>query len=68
MVVILDSDQEALDNAQSQLPLLAGGICADVSSPDEIEAAFKEEDRKERAKRFREGNPQEQSGEESGHP
>jgi len=44
MVVILDSDQEALDNAQSQLPLLTGGICADVSSPDEIEAAFKQVD------------------------
>ena len=45
MVVILDSDQEALDNAQSQLPLLTGGICADVSSPDEIEAAFKQVDK-----------------------
>jgi NAD(P)-dependent dehydrogenase (short-subunit alcohol dehydrogenase family) len=44
MVVILDSDQEALDNAQSQLPLLTGGTCADVGSPDEIEAAFKQVD------------------------
>ena len=35
-VAILDNDQEALDNAQSQLPLLTGGICADVSSPDDI--------------------------------
>ena len=43
-VVILDSNQEALDNAQSQLSPLTGGVCADVSSPDEIEAAFKEVD------------------------
>ena len=43
-VAILDNDQEALNNAQSQLPLLAGGICADVSSPDEVEAAFKQVD------------------------
>ncbi len=43
-VAILDNDQEALNNAQSQLPLLTGGICADVSSPDEIEAAFKQVD------------------------
>jgi len=43
-VAILDNDQEALDNAQSQLPLLTGGICADVGSPDEIEAAFKQVD------------------------
>ncbi|MGD9227666.1 MAG: SDR family oxidoreductase [Desulfobacterales bacterium] len=43
-VVILDSNQEALGNAQSQLSALTGGVCADVSSPDEIEAAFKEVD------------------------
>jgi meso-butanediol dehydrogenase/(S,S)-butanediol dehydrogenase/diacetyl reductase len=43
-VVILDNNQEALDNARSQLPPLTGGVCADVSSPDEIEAAFKEVD------------------------
>jgi len=43
-VVILDSNQEALDNAQSELSPLTGGVCADVSSPDEIEAAFKEVD------------------------
>ena len=39
-VVILDSKREALDNALSDMPLLTGGVCADVSSPDEIEAAF----------------------------
>ena len=39
-VVILDSNQQALDNALADMPLLAGGVCADVSSPDEIEAAF----------------------------
>ena len=43
-VVILDSNQEALENAQSQLPPLRGGVCADVSSPDQIDAAFKEVD------------------------
>ena len=43
-VAILDNNQEALDTAQSQLPLLTGGICADVGSPDEIEAAFKQVD------------------------
>jgi NAD(P)-dependent dehydrogenase (short-subunit alcohol dehydrogenase family) len=43
-VVILDNNQEALDKARSELSALAGGICADVSSPDEIEAAFKEVD------------------------
>ncbi len=39
-VVILDSNREALDNALADKPLLTGGVCADVSSPDEIEAAF----------------------------
>jgi NAD(P)-dependent dehydrogenase (short-subunit alcohol dehydrogenase family) len=43
-VVILDCNQEALDNTQSELSPLTGGVCADVSSPDEIEAAFKEVD------------------------
>jgi meso-butanediol dehydrogenase/(S,S)-butanediol dehydrogenase/diacetyl reductase len=43
-VVILDNNQEALNNARSELSELAGGICADVSSPDEIEAAFKKVD------------------------
>ncbi len=43
-VVILDNNQEALDKAQSKQPGLIGGICADVSNPDEVEAAFKEID------------------------
>ena len=43
-VVILDSNREALDNARSELSQLFGGICADVSRPDEIDAAFKEVD------------------------
>jgi NAD(P)-dependent dehydrogenase (short-subunit alcohol dehydrogenase family) len=43
-VVILDRNQEALSQAQSEHPGLAGAICADVSSPDEVEAAFKETD------------------------
>jgi NAD(P)-dependent dehydrogenase (short-subunit alcohol dehydrogenase family) len=43
-VVILDRNQEALNQAQSEHPGFAGGICADVSSPDEVEAAFKEID------------------------
>ena len=43
-VVILDNNQKALDNARSELSSLAGGICVDISSPDEIEAAFKEVD------------------------
>lgn len=41
-VVILDNNQEALDKAQSEQPGLIGGIFADVSNPDEVEAAFKE--------------------------
>lgn len=41
-VVVLDNNQEALDKAQSEQPGLIGGICADVSNPDEVEAAFKE--------------------------
>ncbi len=43
-VVILDSNQDALNTAQSEQQKLAGGVCADVSSPDEVEAAFKEID------------------------
>jgi len=43
-VVILDNNQEALDKAQSEQPGLIGGICADVSNPDEVDAAFKEID------------------------
>jgi NAD(P)-dependent dehydrogenase (short-subunit alcohol dehydrogenase family) len=43
-VVILDNNQEALDKAQSEQPGSIGGICADVSNPDEVEAAFKEID------------------------
>jgi NAD(P)-dependent dehydrogenase (short-subunit alcohol dehydrogenase family) len=39
-VIILDSNQEALDSAQSELSLLTGGVYADVSSPQEIAAAF----------------------------
>jgi NAD(P)-dependent dehydrogenase (short-subunit alcohol dehydrogenase family) len=44
-VVILDWNQEALDKVQLEQPGLAGGVCTDVSSPDEVEAAFKEIDR-----------------------
>ncbi len=44
-VVILDCNQESLDKVQPEQPGLAGGICTDVSSPDEVEAAFKEIDR-----------------------
>lgn len=43
-VVILDSNQAALDSARSELSSLIGGIWADVSSPEEIDAAFKEVD------------------------
>ena len=43
-VVILDSNQEALNKVQAEQPGFAGGICADVSSQDEVEAAFKEID------------------------
>ena len=39
-VVLLDSNQEALDKALADMTLLTGGVCADVSSPDEVEAAF----------------------------
>ncbi len=43
-VVILDRNQEALNQAQSEHSNFAGGIRADVSSPDEVEAAFEEID------------------------
>jgi NAD(P)-dependent dehydrogenase (short-subunit alcohol dehydrogenase family) len=43
-VVILDINREVLNKAQSEQPEFAGGVCADVSSPDEVEAAFKEID------------------------
>ena len=32
-VVILDSNQEALDNARSELSPLAGGVCAEREQP-----------------------------------
>ena len=44
-VVILDSNKKALDKALVDMPLLTGGVCADVSSPDEIEAAFSKIDK-----------------------
>ncbi len=40
-VVILDIDQQALDIAIQDYPLLKGGICADVSDADAVEEAFK---------------------------
>ena len=43
-VVILDNNQEALNKAQAEQPEFAGGVCTDVSSQDEVEAAFKEID------------------------
>ncbi len=43
-VVILDSNQEAINKAQAEQPEFAGGVCADVSSQDEVEVAFKEID------------------------
>lgn len=43
-VVILDNDPSALDVARSEMPLLAGGVCADVSDPDDVGAAFKQVD------------------------
>jgi meso-butanediol dehydrogenase/(S,S)-butanediol dehydrogenase/diacetyl reductase len=44
-VVILDCNQEALDKVQSELAGLAGAVCADISLPDGVDAAFKEVDR-----------------------
>ena len=43
-VVILDNDPTALDVARSELPSLAGGVCADVSTPEDVEVAFKQLD------------------------
>jgi NAD(P)-dependent dehydrogenase (short-subunit alcohol dehydrogenase family) len=43
-VVILDSNQKALNQAQSEHSGFAGGICADVSSADEVKSAFEEMD------------------------
>lgn len=43
-VVIFDRNQEAIDTARAERPEFAGGICADVGSQDEVEAAFKEID------------------------
>ena len=43
-VVILDINPEALNKARSEMPELAGGVCADVSSPDDVAAAFTEID------------------------
>jgi len=43
-VVIFDWNQEDLNRVLSSNPELNGGMCADVSNPDEIEAAFKKAD------------------------
>jgi len=43
-VVIFDWNQEALDKALAMIPKLSGGICADVSKPDDMETAFKKVD------------------------
>jgi len=43
-VVILDSNQEALNEVLSEQQAFSGGVCADVSSEQEVEAAFKEID------------------------
>jgi len=43
-VIVLDCNQEALNKVLSEPPKPAGGVCADVSSPDEVEAAFTEID------------------------
>lgn len=43
-VVILDCNQEALDTALSEMPKLNGGVWADVSKPNDIEAAFRKVD------------------------
>ena len=43
-VVILDNAPSALDVACSELPLLAGGVCADVSNPDDVGTAFRQVD------------------------
>ncbi|MBW2541847.1 MAG: SDR family oxidoreductase [Deltaproteobacteria bacterium] len=43
-VVILDRNQEAIDTARAERPEFADGICADVSSQDEVKAAFEQID------------------------
>lgn len=43
-VVILDSNQQALDSALAGMPALNAGVFADVSSPEDIEAAFEKID------------------------
>ena len=43
-VVILDCEQAALDAALSDMPKLSGAVCADVSKPDDITAAFQKVD------------------------
>lgn len=43
-VVILDRNQQAIDTARADQPELIAGICADVGSQDEVEAAFKDID------------------------
>ncbi len=43
-VVILDNDPSALDGARSELPMLKGGVCADVSKPDDVDMTFKQLD------------------------
>ena len=43
-VVVLDRDAAALERARAELPGLAGAVRADVSQPDEVEAAFGETD------------------------
>jgi meso-butanediol dehydrogenase/(S,S)-butanediol dehydrogenase/diacetyl reductase len=43
-VVVLDRDAAALERARAALPGLVGAVRADVSQPDEVEAAFGEID------------------------
>jgi len=43
-VVILDSNRQALDMALAEMPSLNGGVSADVSSPEDIDAAFEKID------------------------
>ncbi|MCP4996900.1 MAG: SDR family oxidoreductase, partial [Gammaproteobacteria bacterium] len=41
-VVILDCNRETLDQALAEQPAFAGGVYADVSNQDEVEAALRE--------------------------
>ena len=43
-VVILDSNQQALDKALSEITSLSDGVCADVSIADDVVTAFKKID------------------------